>query len=375
MTRLSHLREIYSGPGPFATVYLDATRTTESGAHEVELRWNALTARLSEAGAGASVLERMRESALAPTGLPGEVSLVLVATADALLLAAPLPVRLAERADWGALPDLAPMAVALGRTAAYVLVHIDRQGADIDVVGPLGQTIEHEAVQGGTENLHRVGGLGGWASLTYAHRSENLWEQNAEKVARQVDGILARTGIEILAVVGDVRASEKFHKALGHRGQQAYVALDAGSRAAGSDEQAVREELGRVLAAHIVRESDDPVSRFREQQGAGHGAAVSGRAEVVEALQKAQVDALLVTADFDDDSPLWIGPDPLQVATSESGLAAMGVEDGRQTRADAALLRAAVASDAGVVVMPGGRIDLTDGVGALLRYADASTSS
>lgn len=373
MTRLTHLRDLYAAEGPFATAYLDATRTTETGEHEVELRWQALRSQLAEQGAPADALEAMEAVALRPTGVPGDATLVLVAAGGEVLHQSALPVRLPERASVGALPDLAPLAVAMGRTAPYVLVHIDRTGADIDVVGPLGEAVESEEVEGGTHHGRKVH-AGGWSYKRYEQRAENLWESNASQVADEIDGILARTGIDILAVTGDVRATELFGRALGQRGQQALVVLESGGRGAGASEEAVREELGRVLAAKLVRDAEDPVARFREQQGTGHGAAVTGRAAVIEALQKAQVDALLVTADLDDGAPLWIGPDGIQVAASQADLAAMGVEDGQQVRADAALLRAAITSDAGVVVVPGGRIDLTDGVGALLRYADATST-
>ncbi|RKS71388.1 hypothetical protein CLV35_3185 [Motilibacter peucedani] len=373
MTRLSQLRPLYEAEGPFATAYLDATRSTETGAHEVELRWAAIKDQLRAAGAPAGALEAMEPVALAPTRLAGDATLVLVADEQGLRYTSVLPVRAPERAAFGALPDLAPLVVALGRTAPYVLVRIDREGADIDVVGPTGETREHETVSGGEENLHKTG-AGDWAALKYEHRTDNLWDANAARVAHEVDAILARTGIEVLAVAGDVKAAERFRDSLGQHGQRAFVALGTGGRAEGTDEQALQEELGRVLAAHVVRDAEDPVSRYRQQTGAGHGAALSGRAAVVEALQKAQVDTLLVTAGFEDESPLWVGPDPVQVASSQQALQDMGVEQVREVRADAALLRAAVGSDAGVVVVPGGRLDLRDGVGALLRYADASTS-
>jgi len=374
MTRLSHLRELYAAEGPFATAYLDATRDTETGGHEVELRWAASKARLEEQGAPKAALELMEPVALAPTGVAGDTTLVLVANADELLYTSALPVRMPERSAWGPVPDLAPLAVALGRTEPYVLVHLDRSGADIDVVGPLGETEDHETVEGDLFHGRKVK-VGGWGHKRYQQSAENAWEKNADLVAGELDRILAQTGIEVLAVTGDTQILEKLKDAVGSRASDAWVTLESGGRGAGASEDAVREELTGVLAAHVVRASDDPVSRFREQTGAGHGAAVSGRDAVVDALQKGQVDALLVTPDLDDDSPLYVGPDPTQIAKTSDELAAMGVSDGQQARADAALLRATVGTDAGVVVVPKGRIDLRDGVGALLRYADASTPS
>ncbi|NHC13363.1 baeRF2 domain-containing protein [Motilibacter deserti] len=374
MTRLSHLRDLYSAKGPFVTAYLDATRSTETGAHEVELRWRAQREQLAEAGAPDELLDALEPVATAPTGVPGDNTLVLVGAGTEVLFSSAVPGRIPERASYAPVPDLGPLALTLGQTLPYVLVHIDRTGADIDVVGPLGQSEQHTEVKGGEHHISKVH-AGGWSYRRYEHRAENLWESNATDVAKQIDTILAETSIPLLAVTGDTRANELFQQHLGTRGKEAVVTLDSGGRAAGSDEQAVQEDVRQAIAAKVVRDTQDQVELFREQTGAGHGGALTGRAEVVGALQKAQVDTLIVTPDFDDDTTVYVGPDPSQIAVDEAELKAMGVDDGFAARADAALLRATIATDAHVIVVPKGRLQLQDGVGALLRYSDESTPS
>src|SRR4051794_18159982 len=204
MTRLSHLRDVYATKGPFATAYLDATRTTETGNHEVELRWRALREQLAEAGAPDDLLAAFEPIAVSPTGVPGDATVVLVGAGSEVVYSSTLPTRLPERASYAAVPDLAPLALALGQTLPYVLVHIDRTGADIDVVGPLGNVEEHEEVKGGEHHIRKVH-AGGWSYRRYEHRAENLWESNATDVAKQIDTILAETSIPVLAVTGDTR--------------------------------------------------------------------------------------------------------------------------------------------------------------------------
>ena len=72
---------------------------------------------------------------------------------------------------------------------------------------------------------------------------------------------------------------------------------------------------------------------------------------------------------------LWVGPEPLQIALRRGELASLGVDDSQahQVRAGVALLRAAVAQDAGVTFTVEGSIDLVDGVGAILRWSDPAT--
>src|SRR3954469_9483941 len=123
MTRLSHLRDVYATKGPFATAYLDATRTTETGNHEVELRWRALRAQLAEAGAPDGLLDEFEPIATSPTGVPGDATLVLVGAGSEVPYTSVLPTRLQERATYAPVPDLAPLALTLGQTLPYVLVH------------------------------------------------------------------------------------------------------------------------------------------------------------------------------------------------------------------------------------------------------------
>ncbi|HEX8628120.1 MAG TPA: peptide chain release factor 1, partial [Catenuloplanes sp.] len=105
----------------------------------------------------------------------------------------------------------------------------------------------------------------------------------------------------------------------------------------------------------------------------GDDAASGGLAAVVSALQRAQVDTVLLVDDPSSTDTLWIGPAPMQVATSADELRAMGVEDPVEVRADAALLRAVAGTDAALVLVGPGEAPLPHGVGAVLRYADAGT--
>jgi hypothetical protein len=114
------------------------------------------------------------------------------------------------------------------------------------------------------------------------------------------------------------------------------------------------------------------VDRFRSQRGRDD-AAGTGLAATVAALQRCQVDTVLLVNDPSSTEKLWIGDTPSEIAMTEVDLSAMGVLNPRRVRADAALLRALAATDADLVLVTPAEIDLDGGVGALLRYADAST--
>jgi hypothetical protein len=57
--RLDFLRPLYEGPGDYASLYLDASRTTEDAAELVALRWRAARERLADAGADPATLDAL----------------------------------------------------------------------------------------------------------------------------------------------------------------------------------------------------------------------------------------------------------------------------------------------------------------------------
>ena len=105
-----------------------------------------------------------------------------------------------------------------------------------------------------------------------------------------------------------------------------------------------------------------------------HGLALTGTAPVVEALRKAQVETL-VLAEETDGEQLLVGPTPLEIGVSQEDMAALGVTDAARVPVERALLRAAVGSNAGVVVVPRAAMPDDVPVAAVLRYTDESTRS
>jgi hypothetical protein len=67
---------------------------------------------------------------------------------------------------------------------------------------------------------------------------------------------------------------------------------------------------------------------------------------------------------------MWIGPELHQLAIDPADLAATGVDRPQPAAAGDALVRAAVGEQAEIVAVSAAEVDLSDGVGAVLRYSD-----
>ena len=105
------------------------------------------------------------------------------------------------------------------------------------------------------------------------------------------------------------------------------------------------------------------IDRFGEAQGrAGSGVgavlAVAGLSDTVGALRAAAVETLLVLDDSSSDATAWVGPEPVHIALTEEELTELGVRDPVQDRLDAALVRAAAGTDAAIVTLAAGQLEL-----------------
>ncbi|HST66286.1 MAG TPA: Vms1/Ankzf1 family peptidyl-tRNA hydrolase [Mycobacteriales bacterium] len=371
MIRLDTWSDLLTTPGPYATAYLDASRAKELGPQEVAGRWRALRSALSSQGADDATLDAMEAAVGGHTDVTGEHGQLLVASGGTLHLDGVLPgPPRREIAHYGPLPHLMPLAAQLAPLVPHVLVLVDRVGADVTVHGPAGKT--ETTVEGDSSEVHKVS-VGGWAQDRYQNRSENLWESNARQVAEVVESGVRRVAAEVVVVAGDVRARGALLNALGEHARSLVVQIEHGGRAEGGDEAkltaAVEEAVARVAAERDKAVTDRYAEAAgRAASGVGDVLAVSGLAGTVAALRQAQVETLLVVDDAASDATAWIGPEPIHLALTETELIELGVREPVQDRLDAALVRAAAGTDATIVTLAPGQLDLADGLGATLRY-------
>src|SRR5699024_10020790 len=129
-------------------------------------------------------------------GRGGPVTRLAVARDGAVVLDVALPGRPArDEMTYGPAPLLAPIVRAARTPSPYVLIDIDRAGADIDVVDALGREVAGRQVEGSQDVLHKVPG-GGWSHRRIQSRAQDSWDRNAAEVAAEVDRIVAEVSPE-----------------------------------------------------------------------------------------------------------------------------------------------------------------------------------
>ncbi len=367
--QLSFLRPLYDRPGPWCSVYLDASRDTHDSRPAVDLRWRSLKGHLLEQGADRVTIDAVEEVVRRHDPMPGDYGLAVFATRGRVVLTEYLsapPLR--DLATWSLVPHTMPLVAQRGEQIAWVRVLADRTGADAIAVSAGG--VPRRAHIKGRESwqLRRVK-PGGWSQSRYQRAAMEAWHHNAGDAAAATADLADRVGADVVVAAGDIRATGMIAAQLPERWQDVLVRTDAGKRAGGADPTAMDDVTVQTIAEVADKRIAAALDRFGMQEDVG-----AGLDAVVAALQRNQVDTMLIVDDPSADGELWIGPEPTEIATDPRQLEAMSVADPQRVRADAALLRALVGTDAELTVLaPEEAPELTDGVGAVLRYVDAST--
>ncbi|MGW4057675.1 Rv2629 family ribosome hibernation factor [Amycolatopsis sp. NPDC004747] len=347
--------------GPFASVFLEDSHDTEDAGRQLDLKLREIAGRLGEQGVAEATAEAV-VSAIRDGERPvGRGGRGVVAAGGRVLLDRRLAdAPPAQVARVSALPYLLPFLSHGSAEIPYLLVTVDNRGADLVTYDREGREVATETVTGEDAPLHKVRG-GGMAHRNMQANVEETRSHNLEDVAERVAAV--HPGLVLL--VGEQQARRALHAKLPEAVQDVTRELEAGSRAAGSSREDLEQEIRTVLADQRLKELDELAERFRIGLGREDGLAATGLAEVVRALAEAKVDTLLIGDP--GDAEVWVGRDAGEIALDRGGLTAFGVEDGRKQRADEALPWAAFVSGASVTVMDE-RVDLKEGIGALLRH-------
>jgi hypothetical protein len=369
---LGFLSHLYAVEGPFATVYLDLGEPSEDRRTRVDLGWRALREELVTAGADDATLGALDER-VAEEPHPGAGRVLVAAQGRVLLDHHHDRAPLRPTATWQPLPHVMPLVAMLADRVPHVVVVADRTGADITVYGDLGRLVGTSEVQGDDDEIRRVS-PGGWSQRRYQNRAEDSWEKNAGQVAARVNRLVSGISPALVVAAGDVRARQFLREHLSSQAQEILVEVEEGGRGAGASEESLDQRVAQLVAEAAVRRQLELLDTYREEIGQ-QDRAVTGLATTVDVIRKAQVETLVLHDEPASEAVLFVGPEPLHLAMTRTELLDLGVDEHRidEVRADAAIVRALVGSAAGIVVVPGGDVELTDGIGAVLRYVDAST--
>lgn len=360
------LAELLREPGEFLSVLLTTDPAVQDASHRSEVRWKTLRSDLEQRGIAEDVLSGV--DPFVPEGhLHGPQLEVVVSTSGARHVE-----HGGDRNDpaehdesrWGWAPWLFPILSWRQASVPHLVVTVDRSGADLFAFRRERHAV-HEEVDPPGEPLTRSK-PGGWSQRRYQQRAENSWEKGAGDVAKELLRLVERFEPRIVVVAGDVRAVQFLREALPKEVDE-IVRVTSGERPNPDGSGGIpQDEVDELIAEVVERETGEVLAKFEEELGQGDLAA-DGSEAVIEALEKAQVEVLLIRDDAEDKRTVWIGPEPVHLGIARDRLEAMGVEDPHEARLRDAAVRAAIGTSARIRLLPDGR-GPREGIGAILRW-------
>ncbi|MFF5785710.1 hypothetical protein ACFY8P_12160 [Streptomyces sp. NPDC012693] len=378
---LDFLKPLLAHPGPWASVFIETGRATEDGAKIQKLRDRAVLGQLVDEGADPATLRALAQRLGAEPASGAPPGRALFATDGAVVLDLPLGVAPpAAEVTWTGLPHIAPLIFLRGDEPECQVVLIDRTGADLAQWGPLGREpagrVEGEAWQG---RGHRSMPQDRYA-WHYSNKVEDAWEETADVIAAELTRRCPQDGGTLLVLAGDARERKAVRERLPQGLATVTVEVEHGSRASGASTEHLAREVDAArdrFARERVRRALDAFHAGRGRPGehreatvdTGPGPAAEGVPAVVEAAREHQVATLLLGREASDAGrPVWVGSGAYDIALGRTEARGWGYGGTEEARADDALLRACVAADSEVLVVPEDMRGPAGGLGAVLRW-------
>jgi hypothetical protein len=349
------------------SVYLDTSPATESAAKELELRWRAGREELAADGVQSPALDAVGQQLTGrkPTA-PGQA---VFARGDAVRLTAALPrPPRQEISCYAALPHVMPLLAQLPAPVPHVRVGADRTGGRVLTVSAGGATAT-STITGQTWPVHKTSRQ---ADYSRQRSTEEAWAENGKLLADAVTRAAEQVRAEFVVVGGDEWERSMLLRLLPAALRDAALVVDrevdpdAEAFTAATEAERVRraEQQGQARLDEFRVRMNEPDVTVRR--------AVEGLDATLAALRDGLAADILVSDDPSGDgpggpAPAWIGPALADVASTAEQLVQRGIEGPVMDRADAALVRAACGTGAGLSFMPGDAGLPVGWVGALLR--------
>jgi peptide subunit release factor 1 (eRF1) len=258
-------------------------------------------------------------------------------------------------------PHLYPLARVIDQYPRYVALLADTNSARLFVFG-LGNILGREDLQQVKLTRPQVNG---WSQMRYQRHMDNFHLQHAKEVVEVLDRVVREEAVEHIILAGDEVIIPLLREQLPHRLEEKVI--DVLRLDIRTPEHEVLKATMDSLREHNLQTDAEKVRELFDEYRAG-GLAVVTWKDTVEAIERGQVDELLLSAsareiradeqEFDDSDVDQHVSDAPPVSNSESSLmpADLLVTLARQTGA-----RVTFIEDTALLSSVGG-------VGAMLRY-------
>ena len=276
----------------------------------------------------------------------------------------------ASEVDTGAFPNFTAIARARGGSFSYLVAEVGRDGGEVHLYNTTSpQRVASRGIVGAPEEIHHARKVPGKYDQPKAQAAaDEMIRRNTEEVAELIDEMCKDNYVRLIVLSGDIKAREAVAAALPVALQDYVEVIDSHTRTGGADSKQVEEHIASLVDEVKASAIAALESRVAAQGGNGRSLLAVGLDEVVNALQAAQAEVVLVGQYQDEHT--------LRALIDEPWLAHQDGEDHAdlvigEWPAPEVLLRATALTDATIRYVPDNIIPDGAGIAALLRWAKA----
>ena len=367
--QLQKLAAFQPGDAPVISLYLDLKPNQHGRDEYGAFVRKAFAERLRTAPPGSSQhrnLERASErisSYLATELKPSSNGLAIFSAGEGELEAIQFDAPLTEHALFIApVPYLYPLARLVDQYPRYAAVVLDRNHARIFVVS-LGSIERREEVVG---TKTRRTSMGGWSQARYQRHIENIHLTHIKEVVDMLDRTVRDERVERIVVAGDEVVVALLREQLPQRLIDKLIDLPSIGKEM-PDAEIVKGTLDAMRRKDAESDAEAVADVVDAWQAGGLG--VMGPEASLSALERGQVDELLITADVQELKPVQAFPEdsPSGDVVAETSATAGG--DDRRHKLSSELVTRAQQTAARVrVIEDAALLEPYGGVGARLRF-------
>jgi hypothetical protein len=293
---------------------------------------------------------------------PSSNGLAIFSAGDELFEAIQVDAHLTEHAFFiGPVPHLYSLARLIDQYPRYAAVILDRNRARIFVVA-LGAVEKHKEVVGAKT---RRTSMGGWSQARYQRHTENIHLTHIKEVGDMLDRIVRDDRIAQIVIAGDDVVVALLREHLPQ-----YLLDKLVDAPAMTHETAESEIVLATLDAMRRKDAETDAEAVTTVVDAwqGNGLGVMGPEATLSALERGQVDELLLSANVRALKPVQTFPDSSPSEEFVSATSTPGVDEHRQRLASELVTRAEQTAARVRLIEDPALLEPYGGVGARLRF-------
>ncbi|MEU3331436.1 hypothetical protein ACF046_03670 [Glutamicibacter creatinolyticus] len=269
--------------------------------------------------------------------------------------------------DTGPFPNFVALARARGGAFSYLVAEAGRAGGEVHLYNTTSpERVASRGIVGVPEETHVARKVPGeYDQPKNQAAAEEMARRNAEEVADLIREMAHDNYVRLIVISGDVKSREMVRDYV-HSSLQPLVAmLEANTRTGGADRNAVDAEIRKLVDTVTATELETLSQRVADNSGNSRANLALGINEVVEALQQAQADTILVSQYQDEHTLRALSAEPWVAVEDDPNHAELVIG---QWPAPEVLLRATALTDATIRYVPDGLLPNGVGIAALLRW-------